>query len=83
VILRTFTVIIDNDDYYSYFGALGLAVKSISGESPSMYIADLTSVDNPEIITLGEAFSAELTARYLNPNWIIGMMEYDMQVPGR
>ncbi|MFA0822067.1 MAG: cobaltochelatase subunit CobN [Methanomethylovorans sp.] len=69
--------LIDNDDYYSYFGALGLAVKSISGESPSMYIADLTSVDNPEIITLGEAFSAELTARYLNPNWITGMMEYD------
>ncbi|AGB48827.1 Mg chelatase, cobalamin biosynthesis protein CobN [Methanomethylovorans hollandica DSM 15978] len=69
--------LIDNDDYYSYFGALGLAVKSIVGESPSMYISDLTSVDNPEIITLSEAFSAELTARYLNPNWITGMMEYD------
>ncbi len=69
--------LIDNDDYYSYFGALGLAVKSITGESPSMYISDLTSVDNPEIITLSEAFSAELTARYLNPNWITGMMEYD------
>ncbi len=69
--------LIDNDDYYSYFGALGLAVKSITGESPSMYISDLTSMDNPEIITLGEAFSTELTARYLNPNWITGMMEYD------
>ncbi|WP_370574528.1 cobaltochelatase subunit CobN [Methanomethylovorans sp.] len=69
--------LIDNDDYYSYFGALGLAVKSITGEFPSMYISDLTSVDNPEIITLSEAFSAELTARYLNPNWITGMMEYD------
>lgn len=67
--------IIDNDDYYSYFGALGLAVKSLTGESPSMYIADLTSVSNPEIITLGEAFSKELAARYLNPEWIKGMME--------
>jgi cobaltochelatase CobN len=69
--------LIDNDDYYSYFGALGLAVKSIAGVSPSMYIADLKRVDNPEIITLRKAFSTELTARYLNPNWITGMMEYD------
>ncbi|MCC7575687.1 MAG: cobaltochelatase subunit CobN, partial [Methanomethylovorans sp.] len=69
--------LIDNDDYYSYFGALGLAVRSITGESPSMYISDLKSVDDPKIITLGEAFSTELTVRYLNPKWITGMMEYD------
>lgn len=69
--------LIDNDDYFSYFGALGLAVKSIAGDSPSMYISDLTRVDKPEIITLSKAFNVELKARYLNPNWITGMMEYD------
>ncbi|WP_440946045.1 cobaltochelatase subunit CobN [Methanosarcina sp. T3] len=69
--------LMDNDDYYQYLGGLGLAVKTLSGVAPSMFVADFTSVDNPEIITLGEAFSKELTARYLNPNWLNGMMEYD------
>jgi cobaltochelatase CobN len=68
--------IMDNDDYYQYFGGLGLAVRSLGGDL-SMYIADFTSVDNPEVITLSEAFSKELNARYLNPSWLTGMMEYD------
>jgi cobaltochelatase CobN len=67
----------DNDDYYSYLGGLGLAVKTLTGTAPSMYVADLTSMSNPAIITLREAFSKELAARYLNPNWITGMMEFD------
>jgi len=69
--------LMDNDDYYQYLGGLGLAVKTVSGVAPSLFIADFTSVDNPEIITLGEAFSKELAARYLNPEWLNGMMEYD------
>ncbi len=69
--------LMDNDDYYQYLGGLGLAVKTLSGEAPSMFVADFTSVANPEIITLGEAFSKELAARYLNPNWLNGMMEFD------
>jgi cobaltochelatase CobN len=68
--------LVDNDDFYQYFGGLGLAVRSLGGDL-SMYVADFTSVDNPEVITLGEAFSRELSARYLNPNWVTGMMEFD------
>ncbi len=69
--------IMDNDDFYQYLGGLGLAIRSLGGTDPSMYIADFTSVDNPEVITLEEAFSQELAARYLNPNWVNGMMEFD------
>ena len=69
--------IIDNDDFYQYLGGLGLAVRSLTGENPDMYIADLSNVDNPQIITLNEAFRIELRARYFNPKWISGMMEYD------
>ncbi|NOR60676.1 MAG: cobaltochelatase subunit CobN, partial [Methanosarcinales archaeon] len=69
--------IIDNDDFYQYLGGLGLAVRSLTGENPEMYIADLSNVDNPQIITLNEAFRIELRARYFNPKWISGMMEYD------
>ncbi|MCD4806765.1 MAG: cobaltochelatase subunit CobN, partial [Methanococcoides sp.] len=69
--------LIDNDDFYQYLGGLGLAVRSLTGDNPEMYIADLKSVDNPQIITLNEAFRTELRARYFNPKWIEGMMEYD------
>ncbi|WP_321430822.1 cobaltochelatase subunit CobN [uncultured Methanolobus sp.] len=68
--------LIDIDDYYQYLGGLGLAITSLGGDV-SLYIADFTTVDNPEIGTLEAAFSKELAARYLNPNWINGMMEYD------
>jgi cobaltochelatase CobN len=68
--------LIDNDDVYQYLGGLSLAVKTVSGENPFLYIADLTTVDDPEIVTLGEAFSRELTARYNNPEWLKGMMEH-------
>ncbi|MDP2217701.1 MAG: cobaltochelatase subunit CobN [Methanolobus sp.] len=69
--------LIDNDDYYSYLGGLALAVRSLTGENPSMYVADLKSTANPQVVTLSEAFRNELRARYLNPSWISGMMEYD------
>ncbi|MEA1984823.1 MAG: cobaltochelatase subunit CobN [Euryarchaeota archaeon] len=69
--------LIDNDDFYQYLGGLGLAVRSLTGENPEMYVADLTSVDDPGIITLNEAFRKELRARNFNPKWISGMMEYD------
>ncbi len=69
--------IIDNDDFYQYLGGLGLAVRSLTGENPEMYIADLSNVDNLQMVTLKEAFRIELRARYFNPKWIKGMIEYD------
>ncbi|MEL4305763.1 cobaltochelatase subunit CobN [Methanococcoides sp. LMO-2] len=69
--------LIDNDDFYSYLGGLGLAVRSLTGETPDMYIADFKDVDNPQYTTLEEAFRNELRARYLNPSWMTGMMEFD------
>ncbi|WP_250869123.1 cobaltochelatase subunit CobN, partial [Methanococcoides seepicolus] len=68
--------LIDNDDFYQYLGGLGLAVRSLTGENPELYVADLTGVDNPQIITLNEAFRIELRAQGFNPKWISGMMEH-------
>ena len=69
--------LLDGDDFYGYLGGLGLAVRSLTGENPEMYVANLESVDNPQVITLNEAFRTELRARYFNPKWTSGMMEYD------
>ncbi|KAB3543398.1 MAG: cobaltochelatase subunit CobN [ANME-2 cluster archaeon] len=69
--------VIDNDDYYQYLGGLALAVRSLTGETPDLYVADLTIADNPQMTTLEEAFRKEFRSRYWNPKWIDGMMEHD------
>ncbi|MFP4655275.1 MAG: cobaltochelatase subunit CobN [Methanohalobium sp.] len=69
--------LIDNDDFYQYLGGVGLAVRSLTGEKPEMYVADFKDADNPQITTLNEAFRTELRSRYFNPTWISGMMEHD------
>jgi len=68
--------VLDNDDCFQYFGALSLAIRTISGQNPEMYITDLRSVDNPRTTTLSEFIMTELNARYFNPKWIEGMMEH-------
>ena len=69
--------VLDNDDFYSEFGALGMVVRALTGETPEMYIADLQNVDDLHITTYEEVYRTELRARYFNPKWIEGMMEYD------
>jgi len=69
--------LMDNDDMFQYFGAMALAVRDLGGETPEMYITDLQSVDNVEMKSLEGAYRLELRARYFNPKWIEGMMEYD------
>ncbi|WP_135610979.1 cobaltochelatase subunit CobN [Methanococcoides sp. AM1] len=66
--------VIDNDDFFQYLGGLGLAVRSLTGENPEMYIANFENPDNLEIITLQEHLRKEMRSRYLNPAWIEGMM---------
>jgi cobaltochelatase CobN len=68
--------LVDNDDCFQYFGAISLAVRSISGTDPEMYISDLRTVDAPRTTTLSEYMTTELNARYFNPTWIEGMMEH-------
>jgi cobaltochelatase CobN len=69
--------VIDNDDYYQWLGGLALAVRSLRGENPDLFITDLENIDNPTVITLEESFRKELRSRYWNPKWIEGMMEHD------
>ncbi|PQV43425.1 cobaltochelatase subunit CobN [Methanohalophilus euhalobius] len=68
--------IIDNDDFYQYLGGLGLAVRSLTGDTPEMYVADL-NVDNPQVITYEEAYRKDIRSTLFNPKFISGMMEYD------
>ncbi|WP_241647967.1 cobaltochelatase subunit CobN [Methanoculleus taiwanensis] len=59
----------------AYFGGLNLAVKSVSGISPDMYINNQRDAQNQKLETLQRFVSRDLRSRYLNPEWIQGMMD--------
>ncbi len=67
--------VLDHSEVANYFGGLGLAIESVSGNAPDMYINNLRAVNNPRVETLNHFLNRELRARYLNQKWIEGMME--------
>ena len=67
--------LIDNDDVYQYLGGIGLAVRTLTGKTPDMYVTDGIDPDESRVSSLHEAFSKELRSRYYNPQWMKGMME--------
>jgi len=67
---------IDNDDFFQYLGGLSLAVRSVSGRDPDLYVANLRDRDHLKTESLKSFFNRELSARYLNPRWIEGMKEH-------
>ncbi|MCW3134023.1 MAG: cobaltochelatase subunit CobN [Methanophagales archaeon] len=68
--------VLDNDDCFQHLGGLALAVRSITGEIPDLYITNLRDPHNPKTETLKSFLQRELNARYFNPRWIEGMMEH-------
>ncbi|KKG16184.1 protoporphyrin IX magnesium chelatase [Methanosarcina sp. 2.H.T.1A.6] len=64
--------VLDHPMVAAYFGGLSMAIEKVSGTAPDMYINDLSS--SAEIETLNEFLCKDLRSRYLNPNWIEGMM---------
>ncbi|MDI9617314.1 MAG: cobaltochelatase subunit CobN [Methanothrix sp.] len=66
---------IDNDDVFQYLGGIALAVRTVTGSTPEMYVTDARDPRKERVHELGEFFSRELRTRYYNPRWIQGMME--------
>lgn len=69
--------ILDHPMVASYFGGLALAVRSLTGETPDLYINNLREPNDPKVETLSHFFNIELRTRYFNPEWIRSMMEHD------
>ena len=65
---------IDNDDVYQYLGGISLAVRTITGKAPDLYVTDSRDPDRSSVSSLHDYFSRELRSRYYNPRWIEGMM---------
>jgi cobaltochelatase CobN len=65
------------DGYFSDLGGLALAIRTVSGETPEIYLSNLRDPTNPVVETLSQFLVKELRTRNLNPEWIKGMMEHE------
>jgi cobaltochelatase CobN len=66
--------VLDNDDFFDYWGGLSMAIEYVNGQAPSMYVLDYANRANPDSVTLEYYMTREMTTRYFNPDWIKGMM---------
>lgn len=65
---------LDNDDFFQYLGGTALAIRSVDGKSPEVYV---TNMANPRRLMqepLEKTMGREMRSRYLNPAWIKAMM---------
>lgn len=62
--------LLTSDDPYGYFGALSLAVRTVSGRSPDSLIANLRDADNPVMEPTARFMAKELRGRAFHPQWI-------------
>nr|WP_246505217.1 cobaltochelatase subunit CobN [Coralloluteibacterium stylophorae] len=64
--------LLSTDHPFEYLGGLSLAVRSLDGASPALYVADLRS-STPRTLGTARFLGEELRTRALNPQWIRAM----------
>ena len=67
--------VLDNDDFFDYWGGLSMTVEEISGKTPKFNVLMYADKDNGYISSLEEVMYREIATRYDNPEWISGMMK--------
>lgn len=68
--------LIDNNDAFDYLGGLSLAVETLTGTAPNNYVINHADPDNVLTQPLGLALRQELRGRFLNPQWLSGLMQH-------
>lgn len=67
--------VLDNDDYFDYYGGLSLAIESVNGgKAPQLNVLYYANNGNPKVMTLQQFMTNELITRYYNPEWVQGMI---------
>ncbi|MDI6892793.1 MAG: cobaltochelatase subunit CobN [Actinomycetota bacterium] len=67
--------VLDNDDYYDYYGGLSMAIEKVNnGQAPSLNVLYYANPANPQVTSLLQFMTREMRTRYYNPEWIQGMM---------
>ncbi|WP_449255497.1 cobaltochelatase subunit CobN [Bosea sp. (in: a-proteobacteria)] len=68
----TLNGLLSTDHPFEFLGGLSLAVRHLSGRSPSLYISDLRQSES-RVASTAAFLSDEMRTRTLNPHWIEGM----------
>ncbi|NPA39348.1 MAG: cobaltochelatase subunit CobN [Thermodesulfobacteria bacterium] len=67
--------VLDNDDFYQYLGGLTLAIRTVNGKNPEVYVTNLSNPFKPKQELLSKVMGREIRVRYLNPAWIKAMLK--------
>ena len=68
--------LLDSDDYYQFEGGLSVAIRELSGTSPTVYHNDHSRPERPRVRHLEEELALVVRARVTNPKWIRGVMRH-------
>ncbi len=63
------------DDPFQYLGGIGLAVRHVSGRTPSLYISNLRDAANAKVEPAARFLAAELRTRQFHPQWVATMQQ--------
>ncbi|MCC7201990.1 MAG: cobaltochelatase subunit CobN [Nitrospirae bacterium] len=66
---------LDGDDFFQYLGGAVLAIRTVDGTSPEVYVSNLADPGQERQETLEKMMGREMRTRYLNPVYIKGMMK--------
>ena len=67
--------VLDNDDFFDYWGGLSMTVEEISGKAPKFNVLMYANKNSAYVSSLEEVMYNEIASRYDNPEWISAMMK--------
>ncbi|MCK9150783.1 cobaltochelatase subunit CobN [Methanobacterium alcaliphilum] len=66
--------VLDNDDFFDYWGGLSMALEKVNGKVPNFYVLDYANKNNAKTLTIEQYINRELVTREFNPSYIKAMM---------
>ena len=67
--------VLDNDDFFDYWGGLSMTMAYVNGNTPNMNVLMYGNKNTPYTTSIEQAIAKEIITRYSNPDWISGMMQ--------
>ncbi len=61
---------LDNDDVYQYVGGTAMAIRTLDGNTPDVYLTNTSNPKKPLQEPIERIIGREMRSRYLNPTWI-------------
>ncbi|QIB66107.1 cobaltochelatase subunit CobN [Kineobactrum salinum] len=67
--------LLSTDHPFEYLGGIAMAVRSLSGTTPALYISNLRTAGGERNVSAARFLAGELRSRYQHPGWISAMQD--------